>query len=217
MWDSGASMAHARRAGVEKIPLKAYWSYIFLYLMAYGFRGGAVCSWRYHWDLLNPPVDKQKKPDDLGDKLYRSNHKYFNEFWLLVNGILLAGMCIQPGWRKIGEPWYFLAIFRKMRAELLISSRSPGSSRVKSCWSQTKFRKLHFWIKHVSLAQKQAALFLLWISLQDMLTFLRNKPGITRLALGAMLWLWGSNSLPCMNSFYVAIGQSYSIQWKMAF
>lgn len=47
--------------------------------------------------LLNPPVEeKGKKPDDLGDKLYRLNHKYFNEFWLLVNGNLLAGMHIQP-------------------------------------------------------------------------------------------------------------------------
>lgn len=139
--------------------------------------------------------------------------------WILAAGewYSLAGTCIQPWWRKMGEPCYFLAIFRKMRTELFISSCSPGSSRVKSCWSQTKFRKFHFWIKHVSLAQKWAALFLLWISLQDMLTFLRNKPGITRLALGAILWLWGSSSLPCMNSFYVAIGQSYSIQWKMAF
>lgn len=66
--------------------------------------------------LLNLPVEeKGKKPDDLGDKLYRLNHKYLNEFWLLVNGNLLAGMHIQPWWRKIGEPHYILAIFRKMR------------------------------------------------------------------------------------------------------
>lgn len=209
-------MAHARRADVERIPLKAYWFYGFV-LWHMDLEWGCVFTEISLGPAESSSGGQGKKPDDLGDKLYSLNHKYFNEFWLLVNGSLLAGMCIQPWWRKIGEPHYFLAIFRKRRTELFISSRSPGSSRVKRCRSQTKFRKFHFWIKHVSLAQKWAALFLLWISLQDMLTFLRNKPGITRLALGAIHWLWGSNSLPCMNSFYVAIGQSYSIQWKMAF
>lgn len=68
-----------------------------------------MSSWRYRWGLLNPPAEnKEKNPDD---KLYNLNPKYFNEFWLLVNGRLLAGMCIQPDGENLVNPaifWEFL-------------------------------------------------------------------------------------------------------------
>lgn len=71
-----------------------------------------MCSWGYHWDLLNPPVeDKEKKPDDLGDRLHRLNHKYFNQFWLLGNGSPWLGPAYNLDGEKLVNPaifWQFL-------------------------------------------------------------------------------------------------------------
>lgn len=71
-----------------------------------------MCSCRYPWDLLNPPVeDKEKKPDDLGDRLHSLNHKYFNQFWLLVNGSPWLGPAYSLDGEKLVNPaifWQFL-------------------------------------------------------------------------------------------------------------